>query len=341
MGTDNNVREALDGFPRFSLTFLPTPLVRALNLERALGKRAPAIWIKRDDLTGLAFGGNKARKLEYLTGDALSKGATVLISEGAAQSNHARQTAAAAALAGKKCVLVLDTRRGSELTGNLMLDRLLGAEVRLVGNSEERGAEMTRVSEALEAAGETPYLIPTGGSVPIGALGYVRCVVELIDQLEDIDPKPRRLYFPTGSHGTHAGLAAGALLLHAPFEVRGVAVEGTREELAPEAASLTNATLTLLGSDRRVADRDMSIDDDHVGAGYAIPTEDGMEAIGLLARSEAIILDPVYTGKAMAGLIADVRSGELGPEDAVVFVHTGGGPSVFANLEAYSELLDS
>jgi len=341
LGTENNFREALAAFPRFPLTFLPTPLQRARNLERALGARAPQIWIKRDDMTGLAYGGNKSRKLEYLTGDALEKRATVLISEGAAQSNHARQTAAAASLAGMRCVLVLDTRRGSELTGNLLLDRLLGAEVRLVAGSEQRKPEMARVFAELEARGERPYLVPTGGSVPIGALGYVNCVFELQDQLDALGLQPTRLYFPTGSQGTQAGLVAGAMLARASFEVRGVAVEGTWEELSAECVPLTNETLALLGADERVSQQQIVIDDGHVGAGYAIPTDDGMEAIGMLARTEAIVLDPVYTGKALAGLIADVLAGDVGPDESIVYLHTGGGPSVFANIDAYTRLLDT
>lgn len=341
MGTNTKLQKTLEGFPRFPLTFLPTPLVRARNLERALGGQTPAIWIKRDDLTGLAFGGNKARKLEYLTGDAIKKGATVLVTEGAAQSNHARQTAAAAALAGLKCVLVLDQRRKAELTGNLLLDRLLGAEVRLVSGSDERKTEMANVVEKLEKAGEVPYSVPTGGSVPVGALGYVRCVMELVEQLDEIEIKPRRLYFPTGSQGTQAGLAAGVLLLDAPFEVRGVAVEATTAELSAEAVPLTNGTLALLGSHRQLSASDISIDDGHVGAGYAVPTEEGMAAIAMLARTEAIILDPVYTAKAMAGLIADIQTRDFGPDDSVVFLHTGGGPSIFANLDAFAALVDS
>ncbi len=200
-------------------------------------------------MTGLTYGGNKSRKLEYLTGDALAWARRCSISEGAAQSNHARQTAAAAALAGLKCVLVLDTRRGAELTGNLLLDRLLGAEVRLVAGSDQRKPEMARVVAELEAAGERPYLVPTGGSVAIGALGYVHCVVELQGQLDELELRPRRLYFPTGSQGTQAGLAAGALLFDAPYEVRGIAVEGTTAELAAEGATLTNETLELMGSE--------------------------------------------------------------------------------------------
>jgi 1-aminocyclopropane-1-carboxylate deaminase/D-cysteine desulfhydrase-like pyridoxal-dependent ACC family enzyme len=199
---------------------------------------------------------------------------------------------------------------------------------------------MARVVDELETAGEVPYLVPTGGSVPIGALGYMNCVVELQDQLDALRVIPRRLYFPTGSQGTQAGLAAGALLFDAPYEVRGIAVEATTAELAAEGVPLTNETLQLMGSDLRVDSSDISIDDRHVGQGYAIPTPAGMEAIGLLARTEAIVLEPVYTGKALAGLISDVRAGDFEPNDVVIFLHTGGGPSVFANLDAYAALFD-
>jgi 1-aminocyclopropane-1-carboxylate deaminase/D-cysteine desulfhydrase-like pyridoxal-dependent ACC family enzyme len=174
----------------------------------------------------------------------------------------------------------------------------------------------------------------------MGALGYVRCVSELMDQIVTLSIQPQRLYFPTGSQGTQAGLVAGAHVFDAPFEVRGVAVEGTTAELAHEALPITNETLGLLGSDRRLSLGEISIDDTQVGEGYAIPTKEGMAAIGLLARTEAVILDPVYTSKAMAALIADVRAGVFTRDDAIIYLHTGGGPSVFANLDAFHELLD-
>jgi 1-aminocyclopropane-1-carboxylate deaminase/D-cysteine desulfhydrase-like pyridoxal-dependent ACC family enzyme len=274
-------------------------------------------------------------------GEALTKNATVLVTQGAAQSNHARQTAAAAALAGMRSVLVLDTRKGSALTGNLLLDHVLGADVRLVGAAEERGSGVQRVYDELIGAGETPYIIPTGGSVAIGALGYVRFTLELLQQLEALQISPASIYFATSSQGTQAGLAVGAALFNAPYEVHGVAVESTTQAMRAEAIPIANDTFELLGSDRRFQESAISIDDKHVGDGYAIPSRSGMEAIGLLARTEAIVLDPVYTGKAFAGLIFDVRAGRFGPDDAIVFLHTGGGPSVFANPDAYAELFDS
>jgi D-cysteine desulfhydrase family pyridoxal phosphate-dependent enzyme len=316
--------------PRYPLATLPTPLHRARNLETALGPRCPRIYLKRDDLTGLAFGGNKARKLEYLLADALANEATTLVTEGAAQSNHARITAAAAAIAGLRSVLVLDARQGSEVAGNLLLDHLLGAEVRIVPDKATRAALMASIGGELRAAGERPYVIPTGGSVPIGAAGYVTMVAELVEQLLSAGEAPSRLYFPTGSLGTQAGLAVGARAFAAPFVVYGVAVEHPVEKLIADGAALASGTAELLGIDQCFDASDIAIDGAYIGAAYGVPTAEGIEAIRLLARTEAIFLDPVYSGKAMAALINHARAGALDPNEAVVFLHTGGGPSLFA-----------
>jgi D-cysteine desulfhydrase family pyridoxal phosphate-dependent enzyme len=316
--------------PRHSLATLPTPLERALNMETALGSRCPRIYLKRDDLTGLAFGGNKTRKLEYLLADALANGATTLVTEGAAQSNHARITAAAAAIAGLRCVLVLDARHGSDVAGNLLLDHLLGAEVRIVPDKAARSAVMASIGDELRAAGERPYVIPTGGSVPIGAAGYVTMVAELMTQLLSIGEAPTRLYFPTGSLGTQAGLVVGARAFSAPFVVYGVAVEHPVEQLIADGVALANRTAELLGTEQSYGVTDISIDGAFIGAAYGVPTEEGTEAIRLLARTEAVFLDPVYSGKSMAALISHARAGELDPTGSVVFLHTGGGPSLFA-----------
>ncbi|HEX2281386.1 MAG TPA: D-cysteine desulfhydrase family protein [Thermomicrobiales bacterium] len=315
---------------RYPLATLPTPLHRARNLETALGPRCPRIYLKRDDLTGLAFGGNKARKLEYLLADALASKATVLVTEGAAQSNHARITAAAAAIAGLRSVLVLDARHGSDIAGNLLLDHLLGAEVRIVPDKAARTALMASIGDELRAAGERPYVIPTGGSVPMGAAGYVTMVAELLAQLMTCGVAPSRLYFATGSMGTQAGLVVGARAFSAPFVVYGVAVEHPVETLIADGATLASGTAELLGLDQCFDATDITIDGAFIGAAYGIPTEERMEAIRLLARTEAIFLDPVYSGKAMAALISHARAGDLDPNEAVVFLHTGGGPSLFA-----------
>src|SRR5688500_9981770 len=316
--------------PRYLLATLPTPLQRPRNLEKALGARCPRIYLKRDDLTGVAFGGNKARKLEYLLADALANEATTLVTEGAAQSNHARITAAAAVIVGLRSVLVLDARHGSEIAGNLLLDHLLGAEVRIVPDKAARSRLMASIGDELGAAGERPYAIPTGGSWPIGAAGDVAMVAELLAQLMSAGEAPSRLYFPTGSLGTQAGLVVGARAFSAPFAVYGVAVEHPVEQLVADGVTLANDTADLLRIGRQFTAADITIEGGFIGADYGVPTEEGTEAIRLLARTEAVFLDPVYSGKAMAALISHVRAGELNPNEPVIFLHTGGGPSLFA-----------
>jgi D-cysteine desulfhydrase family pyridoxal phosphate-dependent enzyme len=316
--------------PRYPLATLPTPLQRARNLEVALGPRCPRIYLKRDDLTGLGFGGNKARKLEYLLADALANDATILVTEGAVQSNHARITAAAAVIARLRSVLVLDARHGSDVAGNLLLDHLLGAQVRIVPDKAARSRLMASIGDELRAAGERPYVIPTGGSVPIGGAGYVAMVAELLAQLVTAGEAPSRLYFPTGSLGTQAGLVVGVRAFSAPFAVYGVAVEHPVEQLIADGVTLANGTAELLGISQRFSATDITIDGAFIGAAYGVPTEEGIEAIRLLARTEAVFLDPVYSGKAMAALISHARDGQLNPNEAVVFLHTGGGPSLFA-----------
>src|SRR4051812_380438 len=273
---------------RYPLATLPTPLHRARNLETALGPRCPRIYFKRDDLTGLAFGGNKARKLEYLLADALANEATMLVTEGAVQSNHARITAAAAAIAGLRSMLVLDARQGADVAGNLLLDHLLGAEVRIVPNKAARTALMTSIGDGLRVAGERPYLIPTGGSVPIGAAGYVVMVAELLAQLVSCGEAPSRLYFPTGSMGTQAGLIVGARAFSAPFVVYGVAVEHPVEQLIAGGLALANGTAELLGLDQCFDAADIVVDGGFIGIDYGVPTKEGIEAIRLLARMEAV-----------------------------------------------------
>jgi D-cysteine desulfhydrase family pyridoxal phosphate-dependent enzyme len=325
----------LASFPRFRLTITPTPLQRAHNLERALGTRSPRIYIKRDDLNGLAFGGNKARKLEYLVSAALEDGATMLVTEGATQSNHARLTAAAAVLAGLKCTLVLDTRKGAHPQGNLLLDRLMGAEIEFVSTREERRSRMATIGDDLIARGERPFMIPTGGSVPLGALGYVAAMQELMQQLTEIGESPTRLYFGTGSQGTQAGIVVGAIAFSAPFVPYGIAVEDTTAELVEQGLPIAQETADLIGLFREISADQYCIDDAFVGPGYAIPTREGIEAIRLLAQSEAIFLEHVYTAKAMAGMLAHIRAGKFDSDESVVFLHTGGGPSIFANADLF------
>jgi D-cysteine desulfhydrase family pyridoxal phosphate-dependent enzyme len=319
----------LDKLPRLPLAHLPTPLQRAKNLEAVLGATSPRIYIKRDDLTGLAFGGNKVRKLEFLVADALANSATVLITEGAAHSNHARVTAAAAVVAGLRAVLILDTRNGADIVGNLLLDHLMGAEVRLVPDPPARRALMKQVSAELAAAGERPYLIPTGGSVPLGAAGYVMAVRELLTQLEALGEAPTHLYFASGSFGTQAGSLVGARAFKAPFAVTGIADAPFTDESLIAASMLATDTAALLDLPFTFTPDDITLVDGFHGGRYGAPTETGRAAIEMLARTEAHFLDPVYSGKAMAALIAHVQAGQFSPDDSIVFLHTGGGPSVF------------
>lgn len=316
--------------PRFPLAVLPTPLQRLRNLEAALGPNAPRIWMKRDDLTGLAFGGNKARKLEYLVEDARQQGATVLVSEGAEQSNHARMTAAAARVAGMRCVLVLNAGHSAGVAGNLLLDHVLGADVRVTPTREERNALMASIGDELRAAGEAPYVIPTGGSVPLGAASYVAAVAETLEQLRAVGEAPSSLYFASGSLGTQAGLVVGARAFSAPFEVLGVAVLHPVEQLIERCAALASGTARLIGLDARFTPGDIRLDGAYIGEAYGLATPEGLEAIRLLAQTEAILLDPVYSGKAMAAMLAAIRAGRHAADDSVLFLHTGGGPSLFA-----------
>jgi D-cysteine desulfhydrase family pyridoxal phosphate-dependent enzyme len=320
--------------PRVRLATLPTPLDEAPRLRQALGgtERCPRILLKRDDLTGLAFGGNKARKLEFLVGDAQQQGATVLVTTGAVQSNHARMTAAAARLAGMKAALVL-TSDGErpEPQGNLLLDRILGAEIHCIRAGEDEAAEVDRVMNALRTRGERPYLIPVGGSSPVGALGYVAGTLELVGQLFARGEAPARLYYASGSRGTQAGLTLGAKVFSAPYELYGVAVSGGEPEKTERALRIANQAAALIDVSTRVTREDLRTDSGYIGPGYGIPTPGCLEAVELLARCEGVFLDPVYTGKAMAGLIDHVRRGLLKARDTVVFLHTGGTPALFAH----------
>lgn len=332
------VHQALRRQPRIPLATLPTPLDDAIRLREALGgpARCPRILIKRDDLTSLGLGGNKARKLEYLVADARAQGATTLVTTGAVQSNHARMTAAAACVAGMRCVLVLTTTTETPaIAGNLLLDKLYGAEIRLVpsidpmfavGNDEPVVADV--VTEE-NAAGRVPYVIPVGGSSSVGVFGYVSGSVELVEQLSESGVAPSRLYYASGSRGTQAGLTLGAKLCAAPYRVYGVAVSGGEPEKIERAKRIANEAAARLGLSERLEFSDLITDQGFIGEGYGIPTGAALEAIRILAATEAIVLDPCYTSKAMAALIAHVRSGALPPSETVVFLHTGGMPALF------------
>ena len=314
---------------RFPLADLPTPLERLDRLSQALA--GPEIWIKRDDQTGLAGGGNKTRKLELLMAEALAQAAGLVLTVGAVQSNHCRQTAAAAARAGLECLLVL---RGlapdrEQWTGNLLLDDLLGARIRWAGDADPLVVQQEAAS-AERAAGRAPYVIPYGGSNALGAAAYALAFGELSAQAEALGVHFDRVVFATSSGGTQAGLIVGAKACGYQGQVLGISVDKTGGQLGETVSALLDPTASTLGLDLSFEPSDLQIDDGYLGAGYAVLTASEREAVQLVARTEGILLDPVYTGKAMAGLLDLVRRGEIESHERVLFWHTGGTPALFA-----------
>lgn len=322
----------LMSFERLRIATLPTPLHHLPRLSARLG--GPQIYIKRDDLTGLAFGGNKTRKLEYLVADAQRQSATHLITAGGIQSNHVRQTAAAARLAGMQAELVLQCAENDpEPQGNYLIDRLLGARCHIIPADGDVTIAMNEVAEKLITEGCRPYLIPVGGSSPVGALGYVSAMLELNHQLWEQGVAATHLYHAGGSGGTQAGIVLGTKLYGGEYQVCGVAVSGSSQQKIERALSLAAETAALLGIPNPVTEADMRVDDSQIGEGYGIPTTATLEAMQVLAETEAILLDPVYTGKAFAGMLADIENGNLTADNTVVFLHSGGTPALFAKLK--------
>ncbi len=313
---------------RVSIAHLPTPLEPLPRLSAALG--GPELWIKRDDQTGLATGGNKARKLEYLVADALAQGADMLITAGAAQSNHARQTAAAAAKFGLACALVLRGEEPPHMQGNLLLDRLLGAEVVWAGGRPLAEA-MNRVAEELRAAGRRPYVIPYGGSNPIGASGYVAAMEELLAQCAERDVRFDHIVLPSSSGGTQAGLVVGARALEHEGCILGISVDPRAGALTRTLAGLATATADHLGLGQAFAPQDFAVNDGYLGGGYGVVGELEREAIRAMARTEGILLGPVYTGRAFGGLMDLIRRSGFRPDERVLFWHTGGTAGLFGH----------
>ncbi|MCB2214258.1 D-cysteine desulfhydrase family protein [bacterium] len=310
--------------PRLQFAHLPTPVEEMPRLSAELG--GPQLWVKRDDQTGLAFGGNKTRKLEYLLADAQAQDARTLITAGAVQSNHCRQTVAAAAKFGLDCILVLFGDPPDPPDGNHLLHHLLGAEFVFT----ERDEVETQLAETFAQAqvdGRQPYLIPYGGSNPVGAMGYVHAMQELAEQ----DVTPDWIVFPSSSGGTQAGMLVGARLSGYAGKILGISVDEPAEVLRPRVAELATQTAKYLGEDWTFAADEVLVNDDYTGAGYAIMGEPEIEAVQLFARQEALLVDPVYTGRAAAGMIDLIRKGFFSDGDTVLFWHTGGGPAIFAS----------
>ena len=323
-----------DRLARVSIAHLPTPLEPLPRLTAQMG--GPELWIKRDDQTGLATGGNKARKLEYLVADALAQGADTLITAGAAQSNHARQTAAAAAKLGLARTLVLRGKEPLQMQGNLLLDRLLGAEVVWAGNQPLAEA-MSRVAEELQAAGRHPYGVPYGGSNPIGASGYVAAMEELLVQCTERDLYFDHVVLPSSSGGTQAGLVVGARGLGYEGRILGISVDPQAGPLRHRLAGLATATADYLRLGITFAPEDFAVDDGYLGGGYGVVSDLEREAIRTLACTEGVLLDPVYTGRAFGGLLDLIRRSIFRPGERVLFWHTGGTAGLFGYGEEVGE----
>lgn len=332
----------LSKFPRIALGHLNTPLEPMPRLSAALG--GPALYIKRDDCTGLATGGNKTRKLEFLMADARAQQADTVITQGATQSNHARQTAAAAARLGMRCIILLEDRTGNHdsnylYSGNVFLERLMGAPTRTYGAGTDMNAAMQTVADEVRAAGGKPYVIPGGGSNSIGALGYVNCAMEILSQANERQLVVNRVVHATGSAGTQAGLVAGFEGMRSGIDVLGIGVrapKAAQEESVYRLACETAERLEMPGAVKRER---VVANCDYVGDGYGKPTAGMIEAVTLVAQTEGILLDPVYSGKGMAGLIDLIRGGHFGRDENVVFVHTGGSAALFGYMAPFAESL--
>ena len=326
------MQDILSNFKRVHLCHQPTPVEDMPRLSATLG--GPRLWIKRDDCTGLATGGNKTRKLEFLIAAALDEGADMVVTQGAVQSNHVRQTAAAACKFGLDCHALLERRvpdKGSdyEQTGNVLFDQIFNTSIEFRPAGLDMNAEAMAVTERLRAEGRKPYFIPGGGSNEIGALGYVSTAQELLRQIEAKGLDVKWVVLATGSAGTHAGLVAGFHALGCDIPIMGISVRQPHDVQVENVYKLAVKTAALL-TDKSLDRSKVLVDDGYVGPGYGIPTEGTIAAISTLARHEGILLDPVYSGKGMAGLIGQVESGQITAEGDVVFLHTGGAVSLFA-----------
>lgn len=315
---------------RLHFAHLPTPIEELPRLSAFLG--GPRILVKRDDQTGLAFGGNKTRKLEFLVAEAQAQGARMLISAGAIQSNHCRQTAAAAARFGLECTLVLTGELPGEASANLLLDKLFGARIVNVKDRKDRDRVLQETFDKAVLDGKKPYLVPYGGSSPTGALGYTFAMDELMKQGVDAD----WIVFGTSSGGTHAGLLLGQRVFGYHGQVLGISIDESAEWLSKNVSALASSASEKLGDRIQFLPEDVLANDDYCQAGYGVLTDAEREAVGLFARCEGLLLDPVYTGRAAAGMIDLVRRGYFPKDRAILFWHTGGQPALFADKYAAS-----
>ena len=322
--------------PKASLGYFPTPLIELTRLSKTLG--GPKIYMKRDDNTGLALGGNKTRKLKYIIGDALAKGADTVITAGAIQSNHCRQTAGAAASLGLECHLVLGGEEPEQPQGNLLLDKVYGCHIHWTGENR-KGEDIPALVAQLKAEGKKPYVIPYGGSNELGAIAFIEAYKELNAQREALKVDFSHIIFASSSGATHAGLMLGNKMLETYSQIVGINIDKGEMDKVPfdeHIVSLANSTAQLIAADYQFTADDLILNSDYVGDGYGVIGELEKEAIALTAQNEGILLDPVYTGRAMGGLIDMIRTGQIKATDNVLFWHTGGAPALFA----YADDLD-
>ncbi len=329
----------LSRFPRLHFAHLPTALEPMTRISEALG--GPNLWIKRDDCTGLSSGGNKTRKLEFLMADAVAQKAETIITQGATQSNHARQTCAIAAKLGLACHLLLEDRTGYTdeaytLNGNVLLDQLHGASISKRAADTDMNAAMEELAVSLRVDGKTPYIIPGGGSNEIGALGYVNAAIELTTQANDRSLRIDHVVHATGSSGTQAGLVLGMSGINSGIPVYGVGVRAPKQKQEEMVFSLAQRTADYMGLNPNVVAREHVVaNSDYVGDGYGLPTDAMIDAVKMLAQYEGILLDPVYSGKGFAGLVDLIRQGHFKKGENVVFLHTGGSISLFGYPDIY------
>lgn len=329
----------LSRFERLRFAHLPTPLEPMKRLSAHLA--GPDIWIKRDDCTGLSTGGNKTRKLEFLMGDALARKADTIITQGATQSNHARQTAAIAARLGLECHVLLEDRTGSgsrdyNYNGNVLLDQLHGASLQVRPGGADMQREMDALADRLRSEGRKPYVIPGGGSNEIGALGYVDAALELLTQANGMGLRIDHVVHGTGSTGTQAGLLTGLRATNSGIPVLGISVRAPGPSQEENVYGLARRTADYMGLGDVVGREDVVANGDYVGEGYGVPTDGMVEALEMTARLEGILLDPVYSGKAMAGLVDLIRKGRFRKGQNVVFLHTGGAAALFGYPDVFS-----
>ena len=325
------MNKALLLLPRLELAKLPTPLDRVENLGKSLGDLD--LWFKRDDLTGFGLGGNKVRSLEYLAADAMKVNSNILITGGSSGSNHVRTTMAVAAHLGLKGVAVLSGTRPSKTNGNLLLNQLLDAKLVFTGNPDRSYIDnyIEDEAERLRGKGESPYMIRRGGVSSLGCIGYVSAAVEICSQLQSLNLNPDILLCATGCGVTQAGLLVGFKLMGLNCRLYGITVSRSRDECIAYIKQLINETEDVLGLESRVKNDEIFVFDEYIGEGYSVPTSEGIDAIRLVAQTEGIFLDPIYTGKAMAGLTDLVKKDLIGSDNTVIFLHTGGSPSIFSN----------